>query len=223
MSTRNSQRRHKRKAQTRAKPTQMVEQMKELVQLNRQQLRYGAPDTVDVIFPTVRPKVYSTVVNAFAFTITSSTTAVTAGGYYTALSQLPQSASFINCFDRYRILMVNLQFTPQVSSPTGGGGLITAMDYDDASIPTMEIQQRDTAMVTPVASYFERTYVPRLALAAYGGTFTSYANMAPNIWVDCASSSVQYYGLKYVLPIQATAATVVSVSARIHIQFKNNF
>jgi hypothetical protein len=172
----------------------------------------------------MRQDIYNTVANATVFTIASSATANTAGGYYFALNQFNLQTSFTQCFDRYRVLHIQLQFNPQVSGPIGGGPLITAIDYDDASSPSAEIQQRDTAMVTPVGQYFERTFTPRCAMAAYAGsTFSGYVNTPSSVWIDSSTPSVQYYGLKYYLPIQTTATTIYTVTARVHLQFKNNF
>ncbi len=38
---------------------------------------------------------------------------------------------------------------------------------------------------------------PHLAIGAYSGAFTSFANTNSTQWVDANSPSVQYYGVKY--------------------------
>lgn len=194
----------------------------QLIRVNRQQINFGQPNVADSIFPTIKQHVYVTVVNTVLGTITTSTTASISSGFQFRLSDLPQASVFTSSFDRYRFLDAQLQFNPTVAAPTSGGPLITAIDYNDASAPSVEIQQRETAMTTPIGQYFERTLKPRQAVAMYGGsTFTSYANVY-GMWIDANSPSTPHYGLKYYVPVQATATTIYSVSARIHVQFKNN-
>jgi len=198
-------------------------ELKKLVVMQNQQCRYPLPNTLDVPFPMLKQHTFSTVAARFAFNVVASTTAASNGGYYFALSQLNLSTSFTQLFDRYRVLHIQLQFCPQVAAPTGGGPLITSIDYDDSSTPSVEIQQRDTNLTVPVGTYFERSYIPRLATAAYSGSFTGYANTPPTMWIDSSSPNVQFYGLKYSLPVQTTATTVYSVTYKVHLQFKNNF
>jgi len=225
MKTRNNKRSRAPRATTlKSALSPLDEDMKRLLLSQAQQARYATPNVLDVQFPRMKQHTYSTVCTAFAFTVTASTTATAAGGYYFSLNSLNLYTSFTQLFDRYRVLDIQLQFNSQVNAPTGGGPLITAIDYDDASTPSVEIQQRDTALSVPVNQYFERTFKPRIALGAYAGTaFTGYANVSPNQWIDSSSPNVQYYGLKYFLPIQTTAGVVYSVTARVHLQFKNNF
>lgn len=198
----------------------------EIIQLQKQQIRFGIPNTPDIEFPVVdRSKPHTFVVGYQVGTISGSSSAPATGAYSFMLSQFPSAGLFSQLFDRYRIMAVNVQFQPNSGGipPTSGGPLITAIDYDDTNTPTGELQQRDTAMQVPNGTYFERTLQPRIAAAAYSGAFSSYANLPANTWLDTASAGVQYYGLKYYLPIQSGNASLYTVTARIMVQFKNNF
>jgi hypothetical protein len=198
----------------------LVKLLKENNLIERQQLRYGQPNTMDIEFPMVRPRSYTVVSNVTLPIITTSTSVPMGGAYAFTLSQLPNYTVFTACFDRYRILCVQVQFNP---AATVTSDLSTAIDYDDANSPTAEIQQRDTGMVVPCGNYFERTFRPRIAVAAYSGAFTSYANMPSNLWIDCASPQVQYFGLKYYVPVSASNSNIYLPTARFLIELKNNF
>lgn len=203
--------------------TQKVQdEMMDLIDLQRQQLRFGAPNVRDVEFPRMKQHVYTMVGNCTPVGISGSTTAAVAAGLYFSLASLPNYTILTGCFDRYRVLYLQFQFQP-VSVSATGLPLCTAIDYDDSSTPSGEIYQRDTAMVTPLNTYFERTCKPRMALAVYSGSFTSYANHTANEWVDSGSPNVQYYGLKYYLPMQSSAVQLYTISVRCLLQFKNNF
>jgi hypothetical protein len=200
--------------------------LKELVLMQKQQIRFGMPNEPDVEFPVIsRHKVYTFVVGYQVGTISGSSTVPAAGAYAFMLSQFPSSGLFTQLFDRYRLMAVNLQFQPISGGlpATTGGPLVTAIDYDDTNVPNGELQQRDTAMQTPNGVYFERTLTPRIAAAAYSGAFSSYGNLPATTWIDTASGNVQYYGIKYYLPIQSGNSQLYAVTARVMVQFKNNF
>jgi hypothetical protein len=197
--------------------------LKELLVLQRQQLEYGLPNTRDIIFPTVRQKTYTFVTAYNVGNITASTTISTGYAYQFNLGSLPSASSFTALFDRYKIREINVQFNPvSTSAVVTGPPMTTVIDYDDATVSVnSELFQRDTAQQIPVGEYFERTFQPRIALAAYAGTFTGFANVAPP-YMDVSSSGIQHYGLKVLLPAMSAAVNVYTVTARIRISFKNN-
>jgi len=59
-----------------------------------------------------------------------------------------------------------------------------------------------------------------MAVAAYAGSFTSYANMEPQ-WIDCASPSVQHYGFKCAVNPTGVAMTF-DLIGKIWVQFRNS-
>lgn len=216
---------NRRRPQSRSRgDSKVTADLDQLAVYQRQQLRYGAPAVLDIVYPSLKQKTYTFSINYNAGAITLGTVNL-AQSYNFQLSALPLSSSFTNMFDRYRVLMWQLQFNP-VNMPTAmyTAPIVTAIDYDDASTPSAEIQQRDTALTVPIGQYFERTLQPRLAVAAYSGAFTSYANMPSNTWIDSGSPSVQFYGIKiFSYQTTATNTNIYNVSARVLLQFKNNF
>jgi len=226
MTRRDNRRRHAGTRKSDRNQTREAHDMAEMLQLQKQQIRFGVPNIRDIDFPIItRTKPYSFVIGYQVGTVSGSSTTPATGAYSFMLSQFPSAGLFTQLFDRYRIMYVNVQFQPTSGGvpPSSGGPLVTAIDYDDTNTPTAELQQRDTAMQTPNGVYFERTFKPRLATAVYSGAFSSYGNLPADTWIDCASPSVQYYGLKWYLPGQSANAQLYTVTARIMVQFKNNF
>jgi hypothetical protein len=136
--------------------------------------------------------------------IVQSSTQPTIGAItYTLAGNCQDYSSYTGAFDQYRILMAETIFRPranvsQISSTNGLGTLYTVIDYDDASTVSglALLANYENCIITAPYQQNRRCLKPRCALAAYSGTFTSYANVeAP--WIDAASPSVIHYGLKY--------------------------
>lgn len=148
------------------------------------------------------------------------------------LSDTPTPTDFTSLFDQYRIQQVRVEFIP-LSAPFGASTtatnlpyLITAIDYDDNSTTTAAaLQQYSNAQVVYNQEYTQRTLTPRFALSAYSGVFGSFALAPVGEWIDAASPSVQYYGVKWA----TTPVSVVSGSYQLYaivctymIQCRNN-
>lgn len=125
-----------------------------------------------------------------------------------ALSDCPQSTTFTALFDQYRITEVIVRFLPTSAqfgpstSATDYPKLLTIIDYDDNTTPSNadELRQYDTCMTSPNQQALQRVLVPRAAIAAYSGAFTSYAQSMPGQWFDCASDGILHYGVKWYAP-----------------------
>lgn len=134
-------------------------------------------------------------------TITNSTVTDSFFSFNFQLAYLPGYTEFTSLYDQYRIDSVLLRFIPAVmtSSPLDplNGFIAMAVDYDDINNPASmdQLYQYGNCSVYPANREIIVRVRPRAALAAYSGTFTSYANMG-NMWIDIASPSVQHYGLK---------------------------
>jgi len=131
-------------------------------------------------------------------TITPSTTIPQAGALSFALSSLPDYTEFTALFDQYRIIQASVSFEPTslVSTSTP---LITVLDYDDAVVPTSlnMLYEYETMQSSTSGTMQKRVLTPKLALAAYSGVFTSFGVAPTGTWIDSASPSVLYYGVKW--------------------------
>lgn len=163
------------------------------------------------------PRMYKSISNRKANLTTCRTvtlTRISASGagetnfqYSFQLSDLPNSSEFTSLYDEYRFDRVVMKFYPdtQDCTPASGTGntlVYSALDYDDANVTNIaSIQQYSNCMTHNSIKPFGRSVIPRHALAAYSGAFTSYAQSEG--WVDCNSPSVQHYGIKIAFPLQA--------------------
>lgn len=149
---------------------------------------------------------------------------------YFALSGLDNSAGFGLVFDQYRIVAIEVSISPQATSQPMASGvtfprLYTAIDYDDAATPTSiaYVREYDSCVESPPGSGIVRTFTPAMALAAYSGAFTSYANRSMQ-WIDVASPNVQHYGIKAACDGGQTGQTLLQqydVDAVIFVEFRN--
>jgi len=137
--------------------------------------------------------------SAFA---TSSATVSTYTASIFSVNFLDQISSLVAVFDQYKIEMVECWLTPRVSSVNANTGVNTGtfhtvIDYDDNNLLTTIGQALDyiNVVISAGITGHYRRFVPHIAVAAYSGTFTSFANeTAP--WIDAASPSVAHYGMK---------------------------
>jgi len=217
----------KRRRKPQSSSTQIMRSgFKQLLEAQIQQEVRFKPELADV--PRIRFK--DNIINielSYYNTITSSTTVSSSAGLSFSLSVIANQASYANIFDLYRILQVNVKFIPTQTSTTSGqqgvgGTLYTVIDYDDSNTPTnlSSLFEYKTLKIAPPGVIDERTLSPRIAVAAYSGTFTSYANASNKTWIDTASPSVAYYGLKYYLTPTPTVQTINYVIT-LMVQFKN--
>lgn len=153
-------------------------------------------------------------------------------GYSASFSSaaIIQFSSFSAVFDQYKLTMIELWIVPRhysTSSPVAAsdyGLLYSVVDYDDSTNLTTPsaFEQYENCVVSPSTNGHYRKFVPHMAVASYGGTFTQYANQ-PFGWVDCASTGTIGYGVKMgVSACDATSDTnTYDLIYRIHVSFRN--
>jgi len=105
--------------------------------------------------------------------------------------------------------------------------LYCVIDYDDASSLTLATSQSAANVIklSPGES-LQRTFTPRIAVAAYNASFSGFANLADQ-WIDSASTSVQHYGVKLYIPptlkVGQTDFQIWDVQAEYFVRYKNAF
>jgi hypothetical protein len=155
----------------------------------------------------------------------TSTTITTFGAYYFTLSTVTDVSSLSNVFDQYRVtemeIWLDSNLTENSSPSQGFGRLLTIVDYDDEAVPTSmgSLSDYTNCMATNALVGHYRRFTPHIAVAAYSGAFTSYANeTAP--WIDTASANVRHYGFKYGIDVQTSVLTY-KLNVRVKVQFRN--
>jgi hypothetical protein len=147
---------------------------------------------------------------------------------------LDNSAAFENVFDQYRIDAIRMTCKPSnnavglvTNSTTTLVPLYCVIDYDNTSNLATAAAAREYAncIVLEPGESFVRTFQPRVAVAAYSGSFSSFENVEPP-WIDCASPSVQHYGVKILVPGVTAAQTLLQswdVTYEYYVSFKSVF
>jgi hypothetical protein len=152
------------------------------------------------------------------------------GAYAFVLSAVPGYTEFTSLFDQYRIVMVRVVYRPRwnfsaIASASSDINplLITVLDYDDASALTItQMLNYPSYKETRFDKDHARCIKPRIALGAYAGTFTGFAN-EPASWIDCGSPGVQHYGVKYAVSggvIGQTALMDYSTEVEYFLEFR---
>jgi len=156
-----------------------------------------------------------------AFLTTSATLVVGSAASFT-LASLDNAASFALVFDQYRIAKIEswLYDASGGANVITGGSLFSVIDYDDATALTTvaSICDYQNVLSSPTGQSHYHVFVPHVAVAAYSGVFTSFANEAAP-WIDVASSGVIHFGIKAI----TTAGIVVaySLQSRLFLEFRN--
>lgn len=147
--------------------------------------------------------------------------------YSFQLSDLPSYTEMTALFDQYKIDEVSMHFISQAGGACGPYSLSTpdlilAVDLDDNNVPTAvnDLLQYENCQIQHANRDKHLTLKPRFATAAYSGAFTSYANNAG--WIDCASPSVQHYGVKGCIT-QDSGAAGDRVAYNIYATYKISF
>lgn len=153
--------------------------------------------------------------------ITTSTSAAVVQGYTFQLADVPNFAEFTSLFDVYRIKSVELIFIPRVDTSTTGDiyadpRLYTAIDYDSASPASVnEILEYETCQVHDIRRGFTLKLEPRTSINTNSSGLATAAN---EMWIDCASTTVNYFGV-LVGTVAQQAVTVITVTARYELEF----
>jgi len=143
-------------------------------------------------------------------TWTVSASATQAPTFYFALTNFNVGTGF---WDQYRLEAIRFTVSPSnnaiglfTNSSTSVVPLTWVIDYDDANALASQAagDAYSTCLTLNPGESAERTFRPRMAMAAYSGAFSSYANVEPQ-WIDSASDAVQHYGCKFWIP-QATVS-----------------
>jgi hypothetical protein len=170
-------------------------------------------------------KVYSIIQTLPLANFNSSTAVTTFTGTSVAFSVLDQATSLANVFDQYRIPMVEVTFIPVVNindvQASTMGSFASCVDLDDQTALSTYNAALDYQGCISTEGFKEHkhTFVPHIAVAAYSGTFVSFANEAAP-WIDAGSPNVAHYGVKTAWTA-TTAVCTYSIRIRVMVQLRN--
>lgn len=157
--------------------------------------------------------------------LVTSTTVPTFSALAFLVNSMDNFASLASVYDQYYITLIEILIYPQFTETTPGGSNATgnwcsAVDLDDATAPTTYAQlaaYTSAQSGTGTASHYHR-FAPQFAVAAYSGTFTSYSSSVG--WIDCASPTVQHYGIKMANDGTGGAAQTFYATIKYHVMFR---
>jgi len=158
-------------------------------------------------------------------TFTAATSTPVFYAYNLTLQNIPNYTGFAGVFDQYRIMGWEFIIEPEQSSVTSStqnaGYLHSVIDYDDSTVLSSlgAAEEYDNCITTRGIDRHRRCFKPRIAMAAYGGSFTQFANNSGDEWIDVASTGVQYYGIK-IACAQVSATLTFNTMQRAWLQFR---
>lgn len=168
--------------------------------------------------------VYNLFKEVAAGSVTATNTVESTGAVTFQFSQIGDYTSLSAVFDQYRIAALEVTFVPRVQENTSPSVIPpmfhTAVDLDDATaVSVSQLGDYMGVQATSSTKQHKHTFVPHVAIAAYSGVFTSFANeSAP--WIDVASPNVLHYGVKWAFFVSASPFGY-DLKIRAHVQLKN--
>lgn len=154
---------------------------------------------------------------------TSFTIAQTAGGDATgaisfSIGSLPQIATYQAMYDQYKLNKLYVTFRPMYTATSlvssASGALLvpliyTAIDLDDATAVNLTaIREYQKCMCHDDKKAFSMVFVPSAFDTLGGGAAYTNGNVQANKhWANTNSTTLLYYGIKWVITAQTAAST----------------
>jgi hypothetical protein len=138
------------------------------------------------------------------------------------LSALFNASSFTAIFDQYKITEAEVFIYPTLNnSATFVANSMSVVDYDDSSPLSSNTAylNYENVLFSVITNGHYRKFRPHIAIAAYQGTFTGFANETPQ-WIDCAYPNIQHYGVKFGVE-QDSTNRVFNLLIRARVLFRN--
>jgi hypothetical protein len=141
-----------------------------------------------------------------------------------ALTSFADYATYTALFDQYRIVHAEMWFIPSANIGTSSipevGAYCTAVDIDDVAVAGsfQALTSKPDSNISGMFAGHYHSFKPAIAVAAYSGAFTSYASV-DTPWLDSASPSILYYGVKTAATVASTAI-VVNLRIRVIAEFR---
>lgn len=150
-------------------------------------------------------------------------------GYMFDIANLPNLSEFTGLFDSYKIRKVVVKFIPfnnvavtQTSTMTNFAPIMHYyIDHDDHSPSAAseaginEMHQRNNYKTCRMFGTKTIVIKPRATNTIAGGASATASEVSRNTWLDCGSTGIHHYGLKFLLEGAASTATASNWSCRV--------
>jgi len=154
--------------------------------------------------------------------LSTNTISPSFAAYFFAASTVGNFTSIAAVFDQYKVEQLELWLTPEFY----GAGAINSLwssviDLDDATVLASYglAGEYETTVESLIGVGHYRKWKPHIAVATYSGVFTSFKN-EPAGWIDCASPSVQHYGVKIAAQATPSAGGAIAGTVRVVMSFR---
>lgn len=150
----------------------------------------------------------------------------TLGASYVQLASGTNYSSWTAVFDSYKIDKVEFVFRLRnAGSSNEFPRLALYPDWDDSTAPASLANvyshpRVKTWTLTPTKPEAKLVLVPKIAVAAYSGVFTSYAQNDKPMWVDCNSPNVAHYGIKFGIENFTDTSQYIDLFVRFWVTFR---
>lgn len=164
---------------------------------------------------------------------TSTATGDSLGSLKFNFDDVPGFSDLAAVFDQYKLDKVDLRFVPNGTNAAlvGGGAsqirsiLYTAIDYNDATAPTLlnDLIQYQNCTQTPYCEELRRTIYPRVGVESSDNEGVISLNPS-NSWCSSSSKDIDWYGLKWGISANGNSAGTTQVwvlHAKMYFSFKN--
>jgi hypothetical protein len=204
----------------------VVAQLKQLVKLTQDYETKRPPRVRDIGPCSLKPsRLFNVVSSYFSQNVTPSATLFTSGAVFFQLSYITDYVYYTQVFDAYRVVQLEVQFIPHVQAGSGAQVPLfyTCIDYDDNNAPSNGaiIMQYDSCQINPSTVLVSRNLAPKASLSVYtGGVAAGYAQSSGSSWFDCASSGIDFYGVKFGIESAPSAVVYYEVIVTAFVQFK---
>jgi hypothetical protein len=174
------------------------------------------------VYETVSCKIPRTTASYTCRQLQDTVLTATAGGATTLqlifnLNVLDNGSVFVSLFDQWRIDAVKLRVVPQqpglaffTNSTTTFTPVYVVLDYDDnvALGSAANARAYDTCIELGADETCTRVFRPRAQMQVNNATGTTggISSVSPD-WIDCSTSSVNHYGVKFFVPAAAAGQT----------------
>jgi len=149
----------------------------------------------------------------FASALSVSNLAEVYGSYAFQISSLANVAEYTSLYDMYKINAVKWTLMPRGNSAEAGTNnnntkVMSVLDFDDDDTPTSvdQLCQYETLKTTNLSRDHSRYLRPKFARMIYKTAATTGYGVGSG-WIDCNSTDVPNYGIKYCL-LRTTSGTV---------------
>lgn len=143
---------------------------------------------------------------------------------------MPSSSEFTTLFDQYKILSYTVEFHPRYNGTdfayTPNNGIPTIYwiyDQDDVALLTqaalMEHQYVRSARLTKPIRITVK--YPCVAAEVYQSAVTTGYQTRKAPWIDCNSSTVPHYGIKYMVQGQPNSSVIMDIRVKWRLALKN--